>query len=51
MRFKYLGLFVQKNGCFNEDVKHKIKYGWVKSREASGVLCDKTIPMRFNGKF
>jgi len=49
--FKYLGFFVQKNGGFDEDVKHGIKCGWIKRREVSGVLCDKRIPMRLNGKF
>ena len=49
--FKYLGSFVQKNGDLDEDVKHRIKCGWMKWREASGVLCDKRIPMRLKGKF
>jgi hypothetical protein len=49
--FKYLGSFVQKNGGLDEDVKHRIKCGWMKWREASGVLCDKRIPIRLKGKF
>jgi len=49
--FKYLGSFVQMNGGFDKDVKHKIKCRWIKWREASGVLCDKKIPMRLKGKF
>jgi len=48
--FKYLGVpIVQENGGFDEDVKHRIKCGWIKLREASGVLCDKRTPLR--GKF
>jgi len=36
--FKYLESFVQKDRDFVVDVKHKIKYGWMKWREAKGVL-------------
>jgi len=49
--FKYLGFFVQHNGGFDEDLKHRIICGWVKWREASGVLCDMRIPVRLKGKF
>jgi len=49
--FKYLESFVQKNNGFDEDVKHKIRYRWITWREASGVLCDKRIPMELKGKF
>jgi len=38
--FKYFGSFVQRDGGFGMDVKHRIKRGWMKWREASGVLCD-----------
>jgi len=34
--FKYLGSFVQKNGGNDEGVKHRIKCGWIKWKEASG---------------
>jgi len=27
-------------------IKHKIKYGWMQWRKASGILCDKRILMR-----
>jgi len=37
----YLGLFVQKNGGFDEDVNHRIRGGWIEWRKASGVQCDK----------
>jgi len=49
--FKYLGYFVQRDGGFGMNVKHRIKYGWKKWREASGVLCDMEIPMKLKGKF
>ena len=50
-RFKYLGSVVQKDGGFEGGMKHRIKCGWTKWREASGVLCDKRIPIRSKGKF
>ena len=50
-RFKYLGSVIQKDGGFEEDMKHRIKCGWTKWREASGILCDKRIPIRLKGKF
>ena len=50
-RFKYLRSVVQKDGGFEEDMKHRIKCGWTKWREASGILCDKRIPIRLKGKF
>jgi len=48
--FKYLKSFVQKNRGFDKDVKHRIRCGWIKWIEASGVLCDKIIPMKLKGK-
>ena len=33
------------------DVTHRIKAGWTKWRNASGVLCDRRIPLRLKGKF
>ena len=50
-KFKYLGSVVQKDGGFEEDIKHRIKCGRVKWREASGVLCDKRIPIRLKGEY
>ena len=39
--FRYLGSMLQRNGDIDEDVSHRIKAGWMKWRQASGVLCDK----------
>jgi len=50
-RFKYLRSFIQKNGGFDKDVKHGIRYECIKKREAYSVLCDKRILMRLKGKF
>jgi uncharacterized protein CbrC (UPF0167 family) len=32
-------------------VSHRIKAGWMKWRQASGVLCDKRVPQKLKGKF
>ena len=42
--FRYLGSVLQRDGDIDEDVSHRIKAGWMKWRQASGVLCDKRLP-------
>jgi hypothetical protein len=49
--FCYLGSMLQKNGNIDEDGSHKIKAGWLKWRQASGVLCDPRVPLKLKGKF
>jgi hypothetical protein len=49
--FRYLGSMLQKNRDINEDVSHRIKVGWLKWRQASGVLCDSRVPLNLKGKF
>lgn len=49
--FKYLGSIIQKDGGCEEDISHRIKAGWLKWRQATGVLCDRKIPMKLKGKF
>jgi hypothetical protein len=49
--FRYLGSMLQKNGNIDEDVSHRIKVGWLKWRQASGVLCDPRVPLKLKGKF
>jgi hypothetical protein len=49
--FRYLGLMLQKNGDIDEDVSHRIKAGWLKWRQASGVLCDLRVPLKLKCKF
>jgi hypothetical protein len=42
--FRYLGPMVQGNDDIDKDVCHRIKAGWMKWRQASGILCDKKVP-------
>ncbi|PUZ75050.1 hypothetical protein GQ55_1G117000 [Panicum hallii var. hallii] len=42
--FRYLGSMLQKDRDIDEDVRHRISAGWLKWRQASGVLCDKKVP-------
>ncbi|KAF3624971.1 Long chain acyl-CoA synthetase 6, peroxisomal [Capsicum annuum] len=39
------------NGEIDEDVSKRIGAGWMKWRLASGVLCDKKVPLKLKGKF
>ncbi|KAM2624012.1 hypothetical protein TB1_031028 [Malus domestica] len=50
-RFRYLGSILQKNGELNEDLNHRIQAGWMKWKSASGVLCDRRMPLKLKGKF
>jgi hypothetical protein len=47
--FRYLGSMLQKDGDI--DLSHRIKAGWLKWRQASGVLCDPRVPLKLKGKF
>ena len=47
--FRYFGSVLQRDGDIDEDVSHRI--GWMKWRQASGVLCDKRVPQKLKGKF
>jgi hypothetical protein len=49
--FRYLGSMLQRDGDIDADVSHRIKAGWIKWRQASGVLCDKRVPQKLKGKF
>lgn len=49
--FRYLGSMLQKDGDIDEDVSHRIKTGWMKWRQASGVLCDRRVPQKLKGRF
>ena len=49
--FKYLGSIFQSDGRIDGDVTHRINAGWLKWRGASGILCDKKIPLKLKGKY
>ena len=49
-KFKYLGSIIQQNGDIDEDISHRIRVGWKKWKSASGVLCDKRVPLGLKGK-
>ena len=49
--FRYLGSMLRKDGDIDEDVRHRISAGWLKWRQASGVLCDRRVPQKLKGKF
>ena len=39
--FRYLGSMLQRDRDIDADVSHRIKAGWIKWRQASGILYDK----------
>ena len=49
-RFRYLGSIMQEDGEIDEDINHRIKVGWQKWKNASGILCDRRIPLRLKGR-
>jgi hypothetical protein len=49
--FRYLGSMLQSDGDIDEDVSHRIRNGWVKWRQTSGILCDKKVPNKLKYKF
>ncbi|GJR56637.1 ataxia telangiectasia mutated family protein [Tanacetum coccineum] len=49
--FRYLGSVIQKSGRIEDDVTHRIQAGWLKWRAATGILCDKNVPLKLKGKF
>jgi hypothetical protein len=40
--FRYLGSMLLRDGDIDEDVSHRIKARWMKWRQVSGVLCEKS---------
>ncbi|KAK3558446.1 hypothetical protein QTP86_018105, partial [Hemibagrus guttatus] len=47
---KYLGSTVQSNGECGKEVKKRVQAGWNGWRKVSGVLCDRKISARIQGK-
>ncbi|KAK7258655.1 hypothetical protein RIF29_24237 [Crotalaria pallida] len=50
-KFKYLGSILQQDAEIEGDVNLRIQAGWMKWRSASGVLCDKKVPLKLKGRF
>ena len=48
--FKYLGSTVQKSGSCEREVKRRVQAGWNGWRKVSGVICDRRLPARVQGK-
>lgn len=48
--FKYLGSMLSKDGNINANVDHRTNTGWLKWKMLSGVLCNKSMPIRIKGK-
>jgi len=49
-KFKYLGSTLNETGGCEEEVKTRVKAGWTKWREISGVICDRRIPRKLKLK-
>ena len=49
--FKYLGSIIQKYGEIDGDVNYRIKVGWMKWKSATGVLCNRRMPLRLKESF
>ena len=41
----------EEGGELDGEVERKVQVGWCKWREASGVLCDRRVPLRLKGKY
>ena len=50
-RFKYLGPIIQNDGEIEGDVNHNIQARWSKWMSASGIICDKKVPLKLKDNF
>ncbi|XP_078167143.1 uncharacterized protein LOC144561913 [Carex rostrata] len=49
--FRYLELMLQSDGEIDEYVSHRIRAGWIKWQQASGILYDRKVSQKLKGKF
>ena len=48
--FKYIGSLFTIEGGSQADVNNRIRIGWMKWKEVSGVTCDRTMPVELKDK-
>ena len=48
--FKYLGSLFTSEGGSQADVNNRIRIGWMKWKEVSGVMCDRKMPVELKDK-
>ena len=48
--FKYLGSLFTSEGASQADVNNRIRIGWTKWKEVSGVMCDRKMPVELKDK-
>ena len=48
--FKYLGSLFTSEGASQADVNNRIRIGWMKWKEVSGVMCDRKMPVELKNK-
>ena len=48
--FKYLGSTVQESGSCEREVKRRVQAKWNGCRKVLGVICDRRLPARVEGK-
>ena len=48
--FAYLGSTLAKDGELDAEVTHRVESGWMDWKRVSGVLCDRRMNVKINGK-
>ena len=48
--FKYLGSIFTSEGGSQADFTNRIRIGWMKWKEVSGVMCDRKMPVKLKDK-
>ena len=48
--FKYLGTSMEEEGGMETEITKRVGAGWRNWKKCSGVLCDRTMPVKLKGK-